>query len=354
METKRLASNSALKFLILLLLIIFPVSSFASVGSIEKMSGTSYFRQKGSDKWAVAGIGQPVDAGDKVKTGPDGRMSLKFIDGSKLNVGNSSELEITEFLLRKRNRSAVFSLSTGKARAIINKFSGSTDIKVKTPTSVSGVKGTDFIVMNQGSANVFFGESGKVEVSGDKGEPVYLKRSTMTENTVGASPVAPVRVEQGSALEEVRAELEAITDADKPVEWEKAGQLPNILARWNINYGDYLADGKRYTEALEVFKIAIDLTELKQIKAEAHLERGTVLARNMNEPQKALEEYNTVIQDYPETPSAENAIFSAGIVNTELENRQEATRLFKKYLAQYPQGVHKDTVEFFLRFLERD
>lgn len=326
----------------------------ASVGTVSALGGAVYHKSKTTDKWAIASKGMDVNVGDRLKTGSDGRAAVHLADGTSLSIGNDSEVEVTGFLLKKRKRSAVFSLSSGKMRAAVNKFNGKTDIKVKTPTSTSGVKGTDFIVMNQGPANVIFGKENEVTVSGDNAGKVTLKPGTMTENTRGSGPIQPVAVTPGSALEDARSQLEAITDVNAPVEWEKAGQLPVILARWNINYGHYLADSKRFADALGVFQVSIDLTEAAAIKAEAHLERGTVYSRNLDEPKKALDEYMTVIEKYPEPPFIENALFSAGMINMELGDREAAKKLFKRYLDEYPNGNHRDTIEHFIRDMENN
>lgn len=358
MAFKGIKKSASAFLLALASVILFSVTSPAvpadpPAGSIDALSGAAYFRAKVSEKWAAAAKGAEVGPGDRVKTGSDGRLSIRFSDGSRLNVGNQSELEITEYILKPKQRSAVYSLSAGKLRAIINKFSGSTDIKVKTPTSTSGVKGTDFIVMNQGPANVIFGKEDNVAVSGE-GAGVELKPGAMTENTTGSGPIEPVAVEPDSPLEGVRTELEAITDVEKPVEWERAGRLPEILARWNINYGNYLADSKRFKDSLGVFQIALDLTALPSIMAEAHLNRGTVLSRNLNEPARALKEYMEVVDKYPEPPFAENALYSAGLINMELGEKAPALKLFRRYKTEFPEGIHKDTVELFIRVLESD
>lgn len=343
-----MAVEKAVKTFVFLLAFVFAAAaSFAqaSIGSIDSMNGTVYFKPKDGEKWAVAVKGAPLNVGDHVKTGSDGRAALKFKDNSNLTLGNETELEITEFLFSKGSRSAVYSISTGKLRAAVGKFKGKTDIKVKTPTSVSGVKGTDFIVMNQGDANIIFGEESKVQVVGDTGKPVIIKPNTMTESTRGTAPIQPEKVEPGTPLADVRSQLETVTNVDAPVEWEKTGRLPMILARWNINYGRYLVESRRFANALDVFQISIDLTEKREIRAEAYLERGTLLSRNMNEPQRALAEYMTVIEKYPEPQYLENAIFSAGMINRELGDKENAKKLFQRYLDEFPNGRHKETVE---------
>lgn len=357
METERkvgLLRRLGVCLLFCLCFIFTYTSAQGSVGIIENLSGGAYHKAKSSPKWSVAAKGAALNEGDMVKTASDGRMVLRFEDGSKMNVGNETELEITEFILKKKSRSATFSLSNGKIRAVVNKFSGHSSIQVKTSTSVAGVKGTDFIVLNQGSANVLFGKEDSVEVTGDDGKAVILTPDKMTENTTGSNPIEPVAVEPGSQLAEVRTELEAMTDVDAPVEWAKAGRLPNLLARWNINYGHYLADSQRFIEALDVFKIAIDLSDVRQTRAEAHLERGSVFSRNLNEPQKALFEYMEVIRNYPELPFVENALYSAGSIKMEMGDKQGARELFTKYLNDYPEGRHRTTIEAFIKELEKN
>ncbi|MBI5561530.1 MAG: FecR domain-containing protein [Deltaproteobacteria bacterium] len=335
-------------------LLLVPALSYGATATIDAANGVVYFKAKGSPSWGLTEKGKAVEEGDRIKTGSDGRASLVFADSTKLMLGNDTELEVTEFLLKPRKRSAVYSVSTGKVRAVVAKFAGKSDIKVKTPTGVAGVKGTDFIVMNQGDANVIFGKEGKVDVAGDGGGTVKLSAGKMTENTRGASPITPVAVEPGTALADARAELEAVTDANAPVEWERAGKLPDVLARWNINYGHYLAESKRYKEALDVFRIAIDLSTAPSTRAEAHLERGTVLSLYMNDQRSALAEYNEVIEKYPEVPFVANALYSAGKIDMDAGNKAEAVRLFKRYLSEFPQGPHRTTVEQLLRSMEAD
>jgi len=341
-----------LLFIVLLLPTLFPaVAAAAQVGIIEEASGAVYFKARWTRKWTVATPGSGVKVGDAVKTGPDGRARLRLSDGTTLMVGNESELVIKKFLLRKRRRKAVYALSTGKMRAVVSKFAGSTDIKVRTPTGVAGVKGTDFIVMNHGSANVLFGKEDVVSVEGDDGGAVALSGGEMTENTRGKPPIEPVGVEPGGELEAARKQLEAATDVHAPIEWSEAGNLPAMLARWNINYGHYLADSRRYTEALEVFQIAIDLTEKTAARAEAYLARGTIYSRNLDDKREAIKQYMLVVEQYPASPFAENALYSAGMIEMDRKRKRRAIRLFKRYVREYPQGSHRETVENLLRVL---
>lgn len=344
-----------MKHIILLVtvLLLFPVAAIAAIGSISKESGATYFKAKTEKKWAVASVGMDINEGDRVKTGSDGRMELLLQDGSRLTVGNNTEMEITRFLLDKDRRSATFFLQ-GKLRAIIAKFSGKTSMQVKTPTAVAGVKGTDFIVMNEGKANVLFGQEGAVDVKGKDKESVALMPNTMTENTQGHAPISPVKVEPNTPLADARKQLEAVTNVESPVEWQATGNLPVILARWNINYGHYLADSGRYKEALEVFQIAVDLTDVAEIGAEGRAQRGSVFSRNLSLPQEALKEYQSILDKYSQMPQAESALFSMGMIYKDMGEKEKAKEYLQKYLKQYPQGKHTSTVETLIKEFQKE
>ncbi|MFQ5585818.1 MAG: FecR domain-containing protein [Thermodesulfobacteriota bacterium] len=336
----------------LLALFASPLHASSPVGTIEKGSGANYYMSKKGKQWSVVKKGQSLFKGDRVKTGTDGRMEIGMEDGSRLTLGNETELEITQFLVGRHKRKGRIALVKGKLRTSITRFSGRTDIRVKTPTGVAGVKGTEFMVMNQGKANIFFGTEGQTGVMGNKGEEVSLRPDTMTENTRGHAPIEPVGIEPGTPLAHARDHLAAVTDVDAPVEWKEAGNLPIILARWNIKYGHYLADSGRYEDALEVFQIAADLTERAEVKAEAHLERGTVYSRNMGLMKKAMDEYLTVIRDYPKLPHVENALYSAGMISMETGDKRQAKSLFERYLREYPSGMHASTIKLLLEELD--
>jgi tetratricopeptide (TPR) repeat protein len=295
-----------------------------------------------------------VNEGDRIKTGSDGRIELSLQDGSRLNMGNNTEMEITRFLVDKDKRNGTIFVVRGKLRAAIAKFLGRTDMRVKTPTAVAGIKGTDFIVMNEGKANVFFGQEGSVDVRGKDRESVALSANTMTENTQGHAPISPVKVEPNTPLSDVRKQLEVVTNVDAPVEWQATGNLPVILARWNINYGHYLADSGKYKEAIEVFQIAADLTDVPEIGVESRIQRGSVFSRNLSLYQEALKEYQIVLDKYPQMPQAETALFSIGMIYKDMGEKEKAMGYFQKYLKQYPQGKHISTVEVLIKELEKE
>jgi hypothetical protein len=261
----------------MLYMVIPAVVCAAPVGKVTKVKGNVSFRNGIAAPYKALTAGQEASEGSWLKTGKDGWVELTLSDNSRFTIANNSELEIQSFLVGKARKTGTFALTQGKLRASVMKLAGQqTDIKVKSGTAVAGVKGTEFLMLSQGPANILFGNEGTVSVSGTAGEGVPLPANTMTQNTRGYRPEAALLVEPGTPLAKAKMDFEAATGALPPAEWADSDNLPNIIARWDINHGHYLADAGRHDEALQVFQIALDLTTLSDIRADARLERGGV------------------------------------------------------------------------------
>lgn len=324
------------------------------IGKISEISGSVIYRERVNVPYQNAKKGMPVEKGYWIKTGADGWAILLLTDNTKLTLANNTELEITEFVVSKEKKDGVFNVAQGKLRASVTKLAGeSVNYRVKSPTAVAGIKGTEFMMMTQGLANVFFGNEGVVEISGDAIGSKSLSADTMVQNTRGYTPTDPVKVEPDTPLYTAKRSFEEITAAEPPKDWEISGNLPNIIARWNINYGHYLSDAGRYEEALYVFQIALDLTNTPEIRSDARLERGTVYSRFLRNPEAALAEYLLVVEEYPQVPQRENALYLSGMTLYELGFKEQAKEKLLQYKKDYPAGKHISNVETILNVLDK-
>jgi hypothetical protein len=93
-------------------------------------------------------LNEPVFAGDTVRTGPDGRLQISFVDDSTVNLGANARMEITQYMVDgDRSRMASLRLVAGRMRAKVSRrLSGANDYKFFTPTAVAGVRGTEVVV----------------------------------------------------------------------------------------------------------------------------------------------------------------------------------------------------------------
>lgn len=339
---------------VLLLVLLVPVfASAGQVGTITGLKGTAMSRAKNNIPYGALKKNDVISEGNWIKTKGDGWVELTLDDKSRFTLANNTEFEVSSFLVTKGKREGAFNLTQGKLRASVVKLAGrQSGMTVRSGTAVAGIKGTEFLMLSQGPANVFFGNEGKVEVSGDgKGGRQPLTVGTMTQNTRGLTPVEPLKVEPGTQISEAKEIFDRITAADPPAEWTDSGRIPEIIARWNINHASYLADSGRYNDALHVFQIALDLTGNPDIRADAHMARGAVYARYLGNAELALAEYLLVIEGYPKLPQAESALFNTAQTLSEMGFIDQARVRFGQYLKEYPNGKHRGNVETMLQNL---
>jgi FecR protein len=96
---------------------------------------------------------QPGDAlrpGDRITTGKDGAASLVLKDGTVLTLGPNTTADLSQFQFDTTTQEGnfVLELLQGSVRVVTGLLAkiNPDRFKVKTPTAVVGVRGTDFIV----------------------------------------------------------------------------------------------------------------------------------------------------------------------------------------------------------------
>jgi hypothetical protein len=123
-------------------------SASERVGTFKSAQGAVRLLQAGKDLAPVPG--QALTVSDSVITGPDGAAAITLRDGTTLNLGPKSRMDMSafEFNSTTQQGSAAIHLLQGSMR-VVTGLLGKVNpdrFKVTTPTSVVGVRGTDFIV----------------------------------------------------------------------------------------------------------------------------------------------------------------------------------------------------------------
>ena len=94
--------------------------------------------------------GLQLNPGDRLVTGKDGRISLSFIDNTRFSVGPNSRVSVSEFAYDRTRQQGKFLTQVDRGSlAIVSGHiakSGRDAMKVRTPNSLLGVRGTRFIV----------------------------------------------------------------------------------------------------------------------------------------------------------------------------------------------------------------
>jgi hypothetical protein len=117
-------------------------------GVFKNLQGEVSVIRAGKSLPAASGGG--LMEGDRVVTGAKGAASLILKDGTVLTVGPNSSVDLTHYIYdtTSQNGSVLVNLIQGTVRMVTG-IMGKTNpelIKITTPTSVVGVRGTDFIV----------------------------------------------------------------------------------------------------------------------------------------------------------------------------------------------------------------
>lgn len=122
--------------------------AIAEIARVKSSSGAAIV-QRGAAH-LPASTGQELQAGDLLVTGKDGRISLTFIDNTRFAIGPNSRIAVNKFEYDRTRQQGTFltQVDRGSLAVVSGKIakSGRDAMKVRTPNSLLGVRGTRFIV----------------------------------------------------------------------------------------------------------------------------------------------------------------------------------------------------------------
>jgi len=137
-----------MRWIIAAVLFGFACAAAAEAGQVKTKAGTVYLERGG--KRLPVSIGMPVEQSDTVVTGADGTAGITFTDNSLLSVGPNSVLEIQKYVFDTTTHAGQFdaSLKKGTLAVISGKMVKQSPeaMRVRTPSSIMGVRGTEFAV----------------------------------------------------------------------------------------------------------------------------------------------------------------------------------------------------------------
>ena len=120
----------------------------ADAGEIKTAHGKAYVERGGQRMEARAGMF--VQEADKLITGADGTLGVTMTDNTLLSVGPNSVLAIDKYAFDSTTYEGQFDagLSKGSLAVVSGRIVKQTPgaMRVRTPSSIMGVRGTDFVV----------------------------------------------------------------------------------------------------------------------------------------------------------------------------------------------------------------
>jgi len=172
--------RAAVLFIIVFVLIIFSailltnsITIVQRVARISNVRGSVELQAPGDGGYKPVTQDRNARAGSIIRTGADGRATLRWADGTTLRVGPNSTLTIDKCRFDKRHASTLshFTLSAGRVWVhVVKMLSAESKFEISTPTATAGVRGTAFAmdVASDGATSVLVYD-GLVEVhAGDR------------------------------------------------------------------------------------------------------------------------------------------------------------------------------------------
>jgi hypothetical protein len=138
-----------MRWIIALGALVFAAGVYAQdVGEIKTVKGTAHVEREG--KKLAATVGLQLHQADTIVTGADGSVGITFLDNSLFSAGPNSVLVINKYRFDTTTHAGEFdaSLNKGSLAVVSGKMvkQSPDSMRIHTPSSVMGVRGTEFVV----------------------------------------------------------------------------------------------------------------------------------------------------------------------------------------------------------------
>jgi hypothetical protein len=214
----------------------FEPGSGKAVGQVSRVSGQAVLVHRNGTRgyWAKEGI--DLFENDTVMTLADGHVAFRLADGSFVTLSPESRMVIAKsvYAPEKTIRTIFINMVKGKIRFVVKSFveSRRSEFRVKTTTSVAGVRGSDFIISATESATqIATLTDTKLEVlslAALDAAPVILQDFEQTTVPLGMPPGA-VRKIQADEVDRLMREFKFYPppgeQKDVKKEWPAAFQM---------------------------------------------------------------------------------------------------------------------------------
>ena len=123
--------------------------AFAEIGRVKRVYGEASILRGTTTLPATSGL--PLLEKDVLQTGPDGRISIAFIDNTRFSVGPKSKIAVSQFKFDETTHQGGrfdTTVERGSLAVVSGQIAheGKDAMRVRTPTSLLGVRGTRFVV----------------------------------------------------------------------------------------------------------------------------------------------------------------------------------------------------------------
>ena len=309
--------NSIIGF-ILLTLTTLTTNSFATIGEVSISTGSAVIDRQDGNKGITVEKELDVLSYDTIKTG-DGKVGIKFIDDTRVDVTEHSKLVIDEFVYDPNTKTGSLSLkaSLGTVRYASGQIAKNSkqNVKISTPTATIAVRGTDFaMTVNEiggstivllpscdGNGNCYVGE---IEVQTDAGFVIMNQAFQATQvDTMESKPLKPVLLDLDIDMINNLLIVSQPKEIESAVEEEKLKAVANALDLDFLKFDDLEVDLLEVEEE-EFTGLDVDFLDqdflvdiLAQLNAQLAVQMRSEFDKNKNKKKAGQDEFGIILLD---------------------------------------------------------
>jgi hypothetical protein len=240
--------------------------------TIAALSGEVLVQVEGLDNWIAAVLGMKLNQGDRIKTGADGAAEVVLFEGSVVEVGEKSEILLSEMSITGPNGTTSINLqqsighSINRVKKLVNSASS---YEVETPAGTAVVRGTIFkAYVEENGYTVIYSEEGDIWFAAG-GVTVVVGAGKQSGAMPGGTPSEPslIQIENAEICSDVigdrdyTVQPDAIFNAGDTVwiyfeayhlDWNYSGGTYEVWYRAD-NVDVYAPDGELYMTAASPF-----------------------------------------------------------------------------------------------------
>ena len=302
---------------ILLTLTILPKNSFATIGEVSITSGSAVIDRQDGDKGITVKKELDIFSYDTVKTG-NGKVGIKFIDETRVDVTEHSKLVIDEFVYDPNTKTGSLSLkaSLGTVRYASGQIAKNSkqNVKISTPTATIAVRGTDFaMTVNEigGSTIVLLPSCnsngqcyvGEIEVQTDAGFVIMNQAFQVTQvDTLESKPLKPILLDLDLDMINNLLIVSPPKKLDNAIEEQRLKEVANALDLDFLKFDDLEIDmleveEDEYTSALDIDFLDQDFLVdiLEQLNRQLALQMRSEFDKNKDKKKSGKDEFGVIL-----------------------------------------------------------
>ena len=290
----------------------------ATIGEVTLQTGSAVIDRQDGDKGIKVKKELDILSYDTVKTG-DGKVGIKFIDDTRVDVTEHSKLIIDEFVYDPNTKTGSLSLkaSLGTIRYASGQIAKNSkqNVKISTPTATIAVRGTDFaMTVNEiggstivllpscdGNGNCYVGE---IEVQTDAGFVIMNQAFQATQvDTTESKPLKPVLLELDIDMINNLLIVSQPKEIETAVEEEKLKAVANALDLDFLKFDDLEVDLLEVEEE-EFTGLDVDFLDqdflidiLAQLNAQLAVQIRSEFDKNKNKKKAGQDEFGIILLD---------------------------------------------------------